>query len=516
VPAVKLPRAAPLLLGLAVLGCLLALTHLMALPAFEDEGTQLRLMQRLLYAGEWLAPLGDGKPLEVWLMAPLASLAREPLWAVRAVHVLVGLGCVLLSYRLARNLTGAACAALAALLVAVCPFTVYLERLALADIVLCAAGLGVLVSTLAYARQPDRTRATALAAVLVLAGMAKLPVGFVFLGALPLALLLMPRERRPPRATLTLLALGPAAVLALVVLAVALARVGSGHAAGFGIQDLLGIGGGGSGDIAAAMHVARPDLWTELTAQLSAPLVALAIIGLLACARLHGWQHRWLILAGLIPMLAIGLLPRFWYSRYLLFTLPPLIVASLCGWVALWERLARLRPALLAAVLLAVGFMSVQSARLIIDPATARWSDVDRFQYIEGWTSGYGYPEAADYLRAAHPTLMIYALDGHSAEQLLTYLPQSWRAQVHTALYADDGSTLQTAAARLDHLLAHSPFWIIAPAQLLARSLRATAGAGAEQALHVSELQLFDKPGQRGALGIYTAVAAAPPAAHPH
>jgi hypothetical protein len=49
-----------------------AFVRLMALPAFEDEGSQLRWVWRLIEAGEWLQPLGDGKPLEErhrWLMA---------------------------------------------------------------------------------------------------------------------------------------------------------------------------------------------------------------------------------------------------------------------------------------------------------------------------------------------------------------------------------------------------------------------------------------------------------------
>ncbi|MEO7208683.1 MAG: hypothetical protein ABI145_18425 [Steroidobacteraceae bacterium] len=73
----------------------------MALPAFEDEGSQLRWVWRLIEAGEWLQPLGDGKPLEAWPMAPLVRLGLPPLMAIRAVHVLVGMVAVVLTYRLA-------------------------------------------------------------------------------------------------------------------------------------------------------------------------------------------------------------------------------------------------------------------------------------------------------------------------------------------------------------------------------------------------------------------------------
>jgi hypothetical protein len=41
-----------------------AFVRLLAIPPFEDEGSQLRWIARILEAGEWLAPLEDGKPLE--------------------------------------------------------------------------------------------------------------------------------------------------------------------------------------------------------------------------------------------------------------------------------------------------------------------------------------------------------------------------------------------------------------------------------------------------------------------
>jgi hypothetical protein len=63
-----LPTAALLLLGS------FAFVHLMALPAFADEGDQLRWIWRVIEAGEWLQPLGDGKPLEAWPMVPLVRL----------------------------------------------------------------------------------------------------------------------------------------------------------------------------------------------------------------------------------------------------------------------------------------------------------------------------------------------------------------------------------------------------------------------------------------------------------
>src|SRR3954451_8892446 len=88
----------------------LASVHLMAIPAFEDEGSQLHLIWRIVEAGEWLQPLNDGKPLEAWLMVPLVRLGPQPLAAIRAVHVLAGMVGAVLTYQLALALGSRGCA----------------------------------------------------------------------------------------------------------------------------------------------------------------------------------------------------------------------------------------------------------------------------------------------------------------------------------------------------------------------------------------------------------------------
>ncbi|HEY1873641.1 MAG TPA: hypothetical protein VGG67_04495 [Steroidobacteraceae bacterium] len=56
-----LPSAALLLLGS------LAFIRLLALPAFEDEGTEMRWIWRVIEAGEWLQPLADGKATSIFV-----------------------------------------------------------------------------------------------------------------------------------------------------------------------------------------------------------------------------------------------------------------------------------------------------------------------------------------------------------------------------------------------------------------------------------------------------------------
>jgi hypothetical protein len=511
-----LPVVALLLLGS------FAFAQLMALPAFEDEGSQLRGIWRLIEAGEWLQPLGEGKPLEAWLMVPLVRLGGEPLAAIRALHVVAGMIGAVLTYRLALRLDDRWTAFTSGALFALCPFVVYLERLALADILLCTTGIWVLVSVLELIQSPNWTRTAGLAAGLVLAALCKFPVGFVFLASMPLALLLLPsHERRtllrPPALAKVLAAHAPAALLALVVSVTAIIRVARGQPPGFGLQDLMGVGMGQYQDIATVIGVRRPNLVDELTAQLSWPVAALALIGLAASALSRDWRLRWLIAVGALPMLGIGLLARFWFSRYLLFTLPPLIVGAVSGWrrlsqhaqplartnVSRCRRVFRL-PVEAAVLAVCVGFMGYQSALLIFDPIAARWSALDRFQYFEGWSSGYGYPEAARFVLGARDApQMIYSLDGHSAYQLRNYLPAQWSSRVRPVFYGQDGQALSGETARFENLLSRTPAWIIIPEQLLQGYLDSSFGRTNSARINLRRIATFDKPGSRARLSIY-------------
>jgi 4-amino-4-deoxy-L-arabinose transferase-like glycosyltransferase len=487
-----------------------AFAHLTALPPYEDEGSQLRWIWRVIEAREWLQPLGDGKPLEAWPMVPLVQLGLPPLAAMRALHVIAGMIGAVLTYRLALQLSDRDTAFVSAALFVICPFVVNLQRFAESDIFMCAAGAWVLLSVLQFIQSAARRHAIKLAGSLVLAAFCKFPVGFIFLMAVPAALLLMPslerrRLLRRPALTKLLAAHAPVTLLALVVIIVAVIRSRGGQPPGFGVQDLIGIGMGRYHDIAAVIGIPPMSLVDELTAQLSLPVTVIGLIGLAAGAVLNEWRQRWLIAVGAVPMLGIGLLATFWFPRYLVFTFPPLIVAAVSGWRSLALRAGRLgHPVQFGVLSVCIGFLGHQSALIIFDPTAARWSPVDRFQYFEGWSSGYGYPEAARFvLKTAGAPLMIYSLDGHSAYQLLTYLPAAWANRVKPIFYGQDGRVLRSEDARLENLLSRTPTWIIISEQLLQEYLDSSFGRANLDRINLRQIASFDKPGSRARLAIY-------------
>jgi hypothetical protein len=390
----------------------------------------------------------------------------------------------------------------------ICPFVVYLQRFALSDTFVCLAALMVWLSLLRFTGQMRWRDAILLGTGLVLGALAKLPVGFVLMIAAPLALILMPAGLRhdllrPPARARLLSAHVPPVLLAVLIAVIALVRVRRGQSAGFGLTDFVGVGMGRYGGIGDAMGAGRMTLAGELGAQLSWPVTVIGAAGVIIGACLRDWRLRWLAASAAVPMLAIATLASFWFSRYLLFTLPPLIILAVAGWCALAARLRA--PVMLAALCIAcMLLMGYQSALIVLKPTAASWSAVDRFQYFEGWSSGYGYPEAAAFLLAspAVPPTVI-ALDGHSAYQLRSYLPRAWLSRVNSVDYALDGRPLRTPRERLEYLLRAGPTWIIIPEPLLQRYLEASFGAGNHLDLRL--IAAFDKPGARTRLAIYEA-----------
>jgi len=151
---------------------------------------------------------------------------------------------------------------------------VCLQRFALSAIFMCTAGIWVVLSALKLSEAPKWLRVAEVAAASVLVAFCKVPVAFVFLVSIPLALVFMPvRERQhglhQPLLGKRVAAHAPVALLTRAVSAVATIWWRGGQRPGFRLQDLRAVGMRQYSDIAAAISVPRPNPLGELTAQLS-------------------------------------------------------------------------------------------------------------------------------------------------------------------------------------------------------------------------------------------------------
>jgi len=135
------------------------------------------------------------------------------------------------------------------------------------------------------------------------------------------------------------------------------------------------------------------------------PLVALLVVLGGAWSLLRGGPgDRLLVFAMLLPVGVFALGARQLYPRYVLSaTIPALVLAARGAgeaglWLARWTPLAMPGGRWLIASICALPALAA-CAQIVSEPVRAPLPAIERFQYIEGWPSGYGWREACELVR---------------------------------------------------------------------------------------------------------------------
>ena len=391
------------LAGLVLLGAVSRLVGLTVLPPFLDESWYISWSWKLTSGMSLVRPWLAGKGLPIFLNALVLPWAHgHDLAASRALTVAFSLVTVAALFVLARRLYDGRTAEVAALFYVACPFTLFHDRLFLADAVLSAFAAVALVLSCDLARHRRARDGALVGLALALAALSK--ASGVLLLFVPAAAWLV--FARPLRRSLR--ALATAYAVALVILAVPF-RV---FLQGTDAVRVAFEGGAASPFVRLGRNLTLVAdwLWTWGTA----PLAMLALAGLAIALVRRQAPSLFLAAAALVPLAALVPTATTWYPRYVHFVaVPALILAahalvSLVDLVLAWrEPRALARAAILYAVTALVLVPALANDfRLWTDPRRARMPAVDRFQYIDGWPSGYGARETVTLVeaeRARHP-----------------------------------------------------------------------------------------------------------------
>jgi hypothetical protein len=367
---------------------------LMRLPVFLDEAIHLDWAFRTAATGQVVGVTDGGRYLPIWIYAVVAGAASDPLKAARLWSVTAGLAAVLGLFWLGRLLGSERAGLLAAFLYVAAPFTLVYDRMALVDALLAALVVYALAFVVLWSRTGGSRWAIALGLTLGAAGLTKLS-GLLLLPLPALVALVSARSARS-RLRSRLILIYALALVLLVPLFMDLAGTGR-----FFEENLWVLRPGEESFLGRNAHLAVSWLLAYLT-----PFGA-AVIGLALAWALMGRERADLLLlvvaAGwcVFFVLAGG---RFWFPRYVLPAIPPLLLLAARG----AARAGRTGPWIVAG-LLTVAWVRFD-AMLIADPARAPLPPVERSQYVYDWPSGYGVREAAGVLRAAaarHPIVVL-------------------------------------------------------------------------------------------------------------
>ena len=366
----------------------LRLHALLQLPGFIDEGNHLRWASEV-WQGRWLFPLASGKPLLIFYEALFLPFPAA-LWLGRAASVLTGV--VILSglYALGRKWnrrTGI----FAALCYALMPWTFFHERLAVADSLVAACAMVMLVAAFRYVSQTRRVSGIILVLSMIALPLAKLSA--VTLLVMPLIVVL---DLAGLRCLSGLKKLWLPYLISGVVLAFLLGYANSRYPvgqeviqrAGFGQRTLLEWWSGNTNDVI---------LW-------SIPYLGILGTVIIVGAWIALWRRSrldWIPLIGF--MIALGtylFAPSTAYPRYYL---PALAFGSLLAGICLshiWQIKAHLLR--WAIIVLVFGIFSLPfvsfATKSYSDPLELPLAYIDRQQHITLWSSGYGIREAMGYV----------------------------------------------------------------------------------------------------------------------
>lgn len=422
-----------------------------SLPIFLDEAVHIQWAERLYEEGRILRPVGSGRLLAVAAYG-LALPFEDRLRAARVIAAMAGALTLVFTMLLSRRLFGARAGLVAGVLYVVSPFALVYDRLALSDGFLAAAVTGLMLAVSTLIEEPRRLGPwVGLVAASTLAIVSKVSA-LLFLPAVPMAALVLAKNRRS-----SLAVCAPAVAAGLVC-----------------ASPMLWFFAANNGEI-VSQHLADPDLpGSTLMATLrdisgwlrSYFGIPILVAGAASFAWLRDGRALWLGGSFFLPLLLFALLSEPWSARYILPTLPPLLILVSGGIEAVCARLNTGRAGAAALGLaLAVSLHGlVFDVRLFKDPSSAPFPADDRHQLVTGWPAGYGVREAAQRLEiesAAEPAIVF--VDTGGTRTLSTSLAVLLARHPRLTLREGDFATSATREAMVAEAGKGTVFAILGP-----------------------------------------------------
>jgi len=385
--------------------------RLTALPIFIDEGIHIRYACDV-WQGRFLEGLYHGKLLQILLTSLVVPWAPDPLWMSRFVTVIIGILAVWACYGIGRRLYDERVGLFSAGLYIICPFTLFYDRMALADGILSTFGALTLLWSISMLQERKKRDVLLLGLAMALGILTKV-LGLFLLLTPCLASLLCLREKKsyPWRhlAGAYSIALGIAAV-PLYIFFQETTQISEKSLITDAPFEFLRL-------LVSNAEMAREWLWIYWTPTLLVLGVSGLLIGIVRKKRCN----ILLAILAFLPILVLGVVSRMWFPRYFLFTTIPFLVlasSSLCQLtkaIEFWRNTKRgERQYVKVHKLVTLAFFFVMGLPSFIidyhlwkDPSGAGLPKIERIQYIEEWPSGYGVAETARFLGqevARHPT----------------------------------------------------------------------------------------------------------------
>lgn len=378
----------------------LRLPNLTLQPIFADEAIYIRWAQ-VMKAEPTLrfVSLSDGKtPLFMWIMMPAFKIFSDPLFAGRILSVFAGMGTLIGVYLLSRRIFNLKTAFWAGLVYVIVPYTVFFDRMALVDSMLAMFTIWSIFFAVLLVQTLRLDVAMILGYLLGAALLVKTPAMLSLL-MLPISVIGLKKDKsgRYPLIKICLLL-----VVSLII--------------ALGIYNLLRLGPGfqqlssRNADYIFSVEELRGrpldpfiphfnDIYEWFPLLLTWPVIVTFFIGIFFIFKLRNRLAAMVLIWALVPLMIEMAFLKTFTARYLLFSIPPILVISGYGVSQILDKI-KLQKAIktIIALLILLSLPLYSDYLLVTNPSLAPLPNAERSGYLEQWTAGYGFPEIAKYL----------------------------------------------------------------------------------------------------------------------
>ncbi|MFC1627029.1 ArnT family glycosyltransferase [Patescibacteria group bacterium] len=380
-----------LVLTLLILGFLATrLINLSIFPIFADEAIYIRWAQ-LIWQGKYFIPLSDGKtPLFMWLLSPILQIIKDPLIAGRLLSVFSGLATLIGIYFLTKKLFTKRIALIASVLTVFNPFLLFYDRLSLTDSLLTALIVWIVYFVLLLLEKP-KIKTAFLLGLLFAAVLLTKPSAALYLACTPSLLFLYPSKKWLNKIKSVLF---PSLLASIIGFGIySLQRFSNAfHLINLRSQDYLRP----LSEITSNWLEFFPDTLKVILSwqinYLSWPAIALLLISSVLVLKTKLKKTYPLFILIIAPIIIQASIGKIIYPRYLLPTIPFILIILSFGLEKLKKPLSLLFLVLISFYWLKFDYL------LLTNPQNTPLDFWEKNQYFYQWSSGYGLKEITQYL----------------------------------------------------------------------------------------------------------------------
>lgn len=388
-----------------ILFVLSRLWHLLAMPPFLDETIYIRWLNTIHQSGDWLLPLKEfgWEPLNIWIAAVIDILVKDSLLSLRLTAIFFGFLTLICLFLALKQILKQKIVYLILFTYLISPVILLYDRLGLrgdSAISFCfsLAFLGLVQRLIC--KKPSSSYLISLAIILGL--LIKTTAVTIPLIVLISFIIFKQKPTKTDAKALGLTTLPLIFYYFTHTLSLVLNKS----------SVFLN-----TGETMIKNNLYEQLLW--LDQYITWPVFILFFLGLFLLFKQQKSLFKLLLVSFLSSFIFIALTAKVLFPRYILLSFVSALLISGYGLSQIFYHLPRLLKPLVIVFLIPALMISL---RIITDLKSASLPEIERWQYISGWPSGYGLKELVDYLKTDPPSVLVT----ENNDLIKTGLPYLW------------------------------------------------------------------------------------------